>query len=201
MDACISTTMSRISVAGLRFQVEDTDCDTLAKEEWVSVYGSAGTGRGRTLLFKYSPASYHLPLPTIEAPDQRTIIIAIPIVSSVYVKLESWNNHSRRPAWRAPCHRRCSPRASVSTKNAEGHRVTRNKAHRRRAPPAVPRCVHPPCCSVVLPLLRGNDKAGHAARTRRTDAQAAPDPAFHAAVPCTIQTGATHSAGSAAPPG
>jgi hypothetical protein len=96
MDACISTTMSRISVAGLRFQVEDTDCDTLAKEEWVSVYGFADTGRGRTLLFKYSPASYHLPLPTIDVPDQRTIIIAIPIVSSVYVKLESWNNHSIR---------------------------------------------------------------------------------------------------------
>jgi hypothetical protein len=96
MDACISTTKARISVAGLRFQVEDTNCDTLAKEEWVSVYGFPDSGRGRTLLFKYSPASYHLPLPTIEVPDQRTIIIAIPIVSGVYFKLDSWNNHSIR---------------------------------------------------------------------------------------------------------
>ncbi len=96
VDACISTTRSRISVAGLGFQVEDTNCDTLAKEEWVSVYGFADRDRGRTLLFRYSPASYHLPLPTIEVPDQRTIIIAIPIVSSVYSKLDSWHNHSIR---------------------------------------------------------------------------------------------------------
>lgn len=36
--ACTSTTTSTISVAGLRFQVDDTDCDRIAKEEWVSVY-------------------------------------------------------------------------------------------------------------------------------------------------------------------
>ncbi len=58
------------------------------------MYGFTDRDRGRTLLFKYSPTSYHLPLPTIEVPDQRTIIIAIPIVSSVYAQLHTWNNHS-----------------------------------------------------------------------------------------------------------
>ena len=33
-------------------------------------------------------------LPTIEVPNPQTIIVIIPIVSSVYFELDSWNNHS-----------------------------------------------------------------------------------------------------------
>ena len=96
MDACISTTISTSSIAGLRFRVEDTDCDTLAKEEWVSVYGFADRDRGRTLLFKYDPGSYPLPPITIHLPDPKTIIIAAPSVSSVEFQLDTWNNRSIR---------------------------------------------------------------------------------------------------------
>jgi hypothetical protein len=96
VDACINTTVSSISVAGLRFHVEDTDCDTLAKEEWVSVYGLADRGRSRTLLFKYDPGSYPLPPTTIQVPDPQTIVIAVPSVSDVVFQIDSWNNHSIR---------------------------------------------------------------------------------------------------------
>jgi hypothetical protein len=96
MDACVSSTISTMYVAGLGFRVEDTDCDTLAKEEWVSVYGSADRGRGRTLLFKYDPGSYPLPPTTIQVPDPQTILIAVPRVSEVLFQLDSWNNHAIR---------------------------------------------------------------------------------------------------------
>jgi hypothetical protein len=96
MGACISTQVSSISVAGLRFQVEDLNCDTIAKDESVSVYGFADRGRGRTLLFKYDPGSYPLPPTTIQVPDPQTIVIAVPSVSSVFFQLDSWNNHSIR---------------------------------------------------------------------------------------------------------
>ncbi len=96
MNACISTTRSRLSVAGLEFKVEETDCDTLAKDASISVYGLDDPGRGRTLLFKYGPESYDLPLPSIEVRDQQTIVIAVPRVSDVDFQLDTWNNHSIR---------------------------------------------------------------------------------------------------------
>src|SRR5215472_4432436 len=63
MGACVTETRSTISVAGLDFQIEETDCDTLAKDASISVYGFNEAGREKTLLFRYGPASYHLPLP------------------------------------------------------------------------------------------------------------------------------------------
>jgi hypothetical protein len=56
----------------------------------------SASDNGRTLLFKCGPASSHLPLPTIEVPDQHTIIIAVPIVSDVVFQRDDWNDHSIR---------------------------------------------------------------------------------------------------------
>jgi hypothetical protein len=96
VNVCITEVRQDGIVRGnMQFQITETDCSTLGEDASVSVYGSADSGSGRTLLFKYGPAN-DLPLPTIEVLDQRTIVIAVPSVSDVDFQLESWNNHSIR---------------------------------------------------------------------------------------------------------
>jgi hypothetical protein len=94
MNACLTEVRQDAIVrANMQFQITETDCSTLGEDASVSVYGFRDSDGHRTLLFKYGPASYHLPLPTIEVPDQQTIIIAVPIVSDVVFQLDRWNDH------------------------------------------------------------------------------------------------------------
>ena len=91
--ATSTSTEARLNnVAGYDYEVTYTNSDTLAKNEWMSVYVSkSGTGflpywlHKKTLLFRYDPAaSIHAPL--IKAIDGNTVKISIPEVSSVFVK-------------------------------------------------------------------------------------------------------------------
>jgi len=78
----------------MRFQITETDCSTLGEDASVSVFGIDETGAGRRLLFKYGPASYDLPLPEIAVPVNDTILISVPVVSSVFVREAQWNHRS-----------------------------------------------------------------------------------------------------------
>ena len=78
----------------MRFQITETDCSTLGEDASISVFGLDATGAGRTLLFKYGPASYDLPLPEIAVPDNDTILISVPVVSSVFLRESQWNHRS-----------------------------------------------------------------------------------------------------------
>jgi hypothetical protein len=77
-------------MSGFDFEISETDCDTLAKDASVSVLVSRHGETTKTLLFKYDPI-YYLPLPSITLPDQRTIKISVPKVSSLFFERSSWN--------------------------------------------------------------------------------------------------------------
>jgi hypothetical protein len=90
--------------AGFRFEVEYKSCDTLAKDEAISVYATkiAPKGAGlfsswrdrRTLLFRYDPGRWDNPLPSITRPSQSAILISIPEVSSIGYQNREWEKMS-----------------------------------------------------------------------------------------------------------
>lgn len=98
------TKMSVRNLAGADFEVTYTNADTLAKEEFISVYASnANEGKtswlrrifvGKTLLFRYDPAMVEGTLPTITSSGPRKINISIPRISSVIFQREKWGNLS-----------------------------------------------------------------------------------------------------------
>lgn len=92
--ACLSEKWEDVRTpSGLRIEVEYTNCDTLAKEEAVSVYVSEarpGSLNGRTLIFQYDPGNVHNAPPTINASDNHRILISVPEASSVLVQRRNW---------------------------------------------------------------------------------------------------------------
>jgi len=100
---CSSETEKRIvDISGYDFEIVDTDCDALAKEEFVSVYVSKTEGNknpllvkllGRkTLLFRYDPAMWNSPLPLVTASGPNRILVSIPRVSSVLFQRRNWEH-------------------------------------------------------------------------------------------------------------
>lgn len=91
--ATSTNTVARLNnVAGYDYEVTYTNSDTLAKNEWISVYVSK-SGKSlvpywlhkKTLLFRYDPAA-SICAPSIEALNGHTVRISIPEVSSVFLK-------------------------------------------------------------------------------------------------------------------
>jgi hypothetical protein len=90
--------------AGFRLEVEYKSCDTLAKEESISVYATKGPFKSaglfsrwrdqRTLLFRYDPGRWDNPLPSITRPSQSEILIAVPEVSSIEYQNRGWEKMS-----------------------------------------------------------------------------------------------------------
>ena len=91
-------------LSGFRFEVEYKNCDTLAKEESISVYATkiASEGSGflskwrdqRTLLFRYDPGRWDNPLPAVTRPSRSEILISIPEVSSIGYQNHKWEKMS-----------------------------------------------------------------------------------------------------------
>ena len=95
VNACITEVRKDgISRSNMRFQITETDCSTLGEDASVSVFGLDETAAGRTLLFKYGPASYDLPLPEIAVPGNDTILISVPVASSVFLRKSQWHRRS-----------------------------------------------------------------------------------------------------------
>ncbi len=90
--------------AGYRFEVEYKSCDTLAKEEYVSVYATRVSSKSaglfskwkdqRMLLFRYDPGREDNPLPSVTWPSQSEILISIPEVSSIEYQNYEWEQMS-----------------------------------------------------------------------------------------------------------
>ncbi len=100
---CSSETEKRIvDISGYDFEIVDTDCDALAKEEFVSVYVSKTEGnknpllarllRRKTLLFRYDPGMWNSPLPLVTASGPNKILVSVPIVSSVLFQRRDWEH-------------------------------------------------------------------------------------------------------------
>lgn len=97
---CEAETVKQQEFSGFKFEVIYTNCDTLAKEEDVSVYAEKKLSsvtwffpnqrNQRTLLFSYDPGRYDSPLPEITSPTQSTILISIPEVSEIHQETREW---------------------------------------------------------------------------------------------------------------
>jgi len=94
-DACLTETHKTITdLAGLDFTIRETACAGLGSSDRIDV-SVARTGRGgKTLLFQYDPGGYPGPLPVISRPDPRTIHIAIPRVSEILLRQDTWQGMS-----------------------------------------------------------------------------------------------------------
>jgi len=101
--ACITEDRLKIeNLSGVSFEIIYTSCDTLAKEENISVFARKTDPMGagifsrwrnkRTLLFSYDPSKPDGPLPSITRPSQSTILISIPEVSSILDQTHEWAN-------------------------------------------------------------------------------------------------------------
>lgn len=96
--SCITESEAQISnVAGWDFEVEDTNCDTLVKDEAIRVFAvRSGADRSkwtrflarRRLVFQYDPGNQEALVPAISTTGKNRILISIPRVSSIYEKNE-----------------------------------------------------------------------------------------------------------------
>jgi hypothetical protein len=92
--SCITTSKAKVSnVAGWDFEVEDTNCDTLAKDEAVRVFAIRSDANRsswtrflarRRLVFQYDPWNQDELVPNIAATGNNDILISIPRVSYIY---------------------------------------------------------------------------------------------------------------------
>jgi hypothetical protein len=98
---CMTENLKTIAdLGGMKFDVVYTNCDTLIKEDSVSVYISktlngreslfARWSNRRILIFRYVPGRSDTP--SISSIGGDRILISIPDVSSVYFQSHEWEN-------------------------------------------------------------------------------------------------------------
>jgi hypothetical protein len=99
-NACLSEELKTIpNLSGMRFDIEYTNCDTLVKDEAVSVYVTPASKEQswiaklfnrKTLIFRYDPGRADSLPPSIQASAKERILISIPEVSSVIYQSRKW---------------------------------------------------------------------------------------------------------------
>ena len=103
--ACISKELQTIpDLSGARVEVVYMNCDTLAKDEAISIYFSSATAKDepwflgwlnrRSLILRYDPTRPDYPMPSITQQAKDTILISVPEVSSVTHQDRTWRNIS-----------------------------------------------------------------------------------------------------------
>jgi len=103
-DACIFERMKTMpNLSGAKVEIVYTNCDTLAKDEAISVYFSRAAAKEdswytkwfnrRTLVFRYDPGRPSDP-PAIESLGEDRMVISVPEVSSVALRSEKWRDIS-----------------------------------------------------------------------------------------------------------
>jgi hypothetical protein len=91
--SCISEVQSRVkNVSGWDFEVEYSNCDTIAKDEAIWVFAIRAEDDNsrwrrplarRRLVFHYDPGRWDNPPPTIKATGNNRVLITVPEVSSI----------------------------------------------------------------------------------------------------------------------
>jgi len=92
-DSCMTEIKRQLhDVAGLDFEISETQCDLLAKDAGTSILVSKTGEHGKTLLFKFGPVDDDL-LPAIQIDQQHaTILISISDISFVYSQKDRWRD-------------------------------------------------------------------------------------------------------------
>jgi hypothetical protein len=103
-DACLTEVLKTIpDLSGMKFEITYENCDTLAKEEAVTVYVSKAVAGNslfsrwsnrKTPIFCYDPARYDNPPPLVQASGKDKILISIAEVSSVSLQRHKWRDIS-----------------------------------------------------------------------------------------------------------
>lgn len=96
--------LNTTETSGVRFVIEKSSCDILAKDEYISVYAISvprsplqkllGPFNKQSLLFRYDPGQEDNPLPSVTLLGQAQIRIAVLSVSSIAVQDRTWNDKS-----------------------------------------------------------------------------------------------------------
>jgi hypothetical protein len=100
---CMTEKLKTIpDLSDMNFEIIYTNCDTLAKEDSVSICVSRALGKEasfferwfnkKTLIFKYVPGRSDTP--SIKVSDNGRILISIPNISSIYVQSREWRHVS-----------------------------------------------------------------------------------------------------------
>lgn len=102
--ACTEEVLKVTDTPGIRFVIERSSCDLLAKDESISVYATkipespfrkmANRLRKPVPLFRYDPGSEDNPLPSITMSDPDQIRIKIASVSSIASQDRTWHGKS-----------------------------------------------------------------------------------------------------------
>lgn len=99
--ACLTETEMRLqNLSGMNVEVTYTNCDTLAKDESISVYASPSSANGepfwvrllrrKTLLFRYDPGRFDN-LPAIKANGEHATLISNPRIAEIFYQSRKWN--------------------------------------------------------------------------------------------------------------
>lgn len=91
---CLTSDLTKINTAeGFIFDVVDTNCDGLAKDDLISVLAAAPGGGPAVVIFKYDPArDSKLPeVKVVEKSGKKVISISIDLISSVVEQQFVWH--------------------------------------------------------------------------------------------------------------
>jgi hypothetical protein len=81
LSACITETRGKISgVAGFDFEINETNCDFIGKEDWISIFVSRPGRPQKTLLFQYDPSDVY-PFPVITPIGEHRVQISVPWIA------------------------------------------------------------------------------------------------------------------------
>ena len=89
---------------GIKFEVTDTDFDLLTKDEFVTVFASDASVKGRWFFYdwrsrripvlRYDRGRFDEPWPLIKRSSAGTILISVPKVSSIGLQVRKWGRQS-----------------------------------------------------------------------------------------------------------
>ena len=77
---------SIVDLAGYNFDISETACDVVAKDDAITIFASEVGKKQKTAIFKYDPGDDELP--KVLAVDAKTVRISLHSVSSIFFRKE-----------------------------------------------------------------------------------------------------------------
>lgn len=92
LSACLAENRGHgLIMSNIDVEIVQIDCSTLGEDSSVLVKFSRLGTTENSVLFKYDPANDN-PLPTITQSDDSSILISVPVVSSIFIQKNEWED-------------------------------------------------------------------------------------------------------------
>jgi len=92
-DVCITESRGKmLNISGHNFEISETNCDFIAKEDHINVLASKPGQTKQTPIFVYSPGRD--PMPVIRSTGPHSIRISIADISSEILRMNNWEGLS-----------------------------------------------------------------------------------------------------------